>query len=149
MITGIDPGTEKSAVLTLSNGYAQKPRIVPNADLLIEARQGVWVHPVAIEMIACYGMPVGKETFETVLLIGRLLEIFEAKAVPVRLVYRMAVKMHLCHSTRAKDGNVRQALIDKYGPVGTKKNPGKIYGVSTHLWSALAIADYALAHPQA
>lgn len=147
MITAIDPGTEKSAVLTLSNGYAHSARIVDNSELLIDARQGVWVYPVAIEMIACYGMPVGREVFETCLLIGRLLEIFSACAVPTRLVYRRDVKLHLCGSARAKDGNIRQALIDKYGPVGTKKNPGKIYGVSSHLWSALAIADYALSNP--
>jgi hypothetical protein len=44
---------------------------------------------------------------------------------------------------RAKDPNVRQALLDKIGPVGTKKNPGPLYGVSGHGWSALAVAVYA------
>jgi hypothetical protein len=50
--------------------------------------------------------------------------------------------MHLCNSMRAKDANVRQALIDRFGPVGTKKQPGKLYGVATHYWAALGVAVY-------
>jgi hypothetical protein len=41
---------------------------------------------------------------------------------------------------RAKDQNIRQALIDRLGPPGTKKNPGPTYGVTSHMWSALAVA---------
>lgn len=146
MITAIDPGTDKSAVLTLRDGTVREPLIIGNESLLTWAREGLWQN-VAIEMIACYGMPVGRETFETCLVIGRLLEIFDQSRVPVKLVYRRDVKLHLCGSARAKDGNIRQALIDKYGAPGTKKNPGPTYGVSSHLWSALAIADYALCNP--
>ncbi|WP_230687708.1 hypothetical protein, partial [Streptococcus pneumoniae] len=58
------------------------------------------------------------------------------------------VKIWLCGTMRAKDANIAQALRDKHGEVGTKKNPGKLYGIKSHLWSALAIADYALNHPQ-
>ena len=32
-------------------------------------------------------------------------------------------KMNLCGSMKAKDSNIRQALIDRFGEVGTKKNP--------------------------
>jgi hypothetical protein len=95
----------------------------------------------AIEMIASYGLPVGREVFETCLWIGRFMERLDK---PTRLIYRKDVKLHLCNSPRAKDGNVRQALVDKYGKPGTKKNPGKLYGISGHLWAALAVADYAL-----
>jgi hypothetical protein len=38
---------------------------------------------------------------------------------------------------------VRQALIDRLGPQGTKKNPGPTYGMRSHLWAALAVAVYA------
>jgi hypothetical protein len=145
-VTAIDPGTTESAVLTLRGGVVCAPEIMSNHALLVNARHGEW-QEVAIEMIACYGMPVGRETFETCLLIGRLMEIFDACAIHYRLVYRRDVKIWLCNSMKAKDANVRQALIDKYGPPGTKKNPGKTYGISSHLWSALAIADYALGNP--
>ena len=43
---------------------------------------------------------------------------------------------------RAKDGNVRQALIDLIGEQGTKKNKGPTYGISSHSWAALAVAVY-------
>ncbi len=151
MIAAIDPGTEQSALLFLNDGKPEGARIYDNADLLKSARQGAsWAHCdcVAIEMIACYGMPVGKETFETVLFIGQLKEALEARGVRVRLVYRREVKIWLCGSMKAKDGNIRQALIDKHGAPGTKANPGKLYGIKSHLWSALAIADFAINNPE-
>jgi len=151
MITAIDPGTDKSAIVTLDTvGNVVSPEIVSNEVLLQYCRDGVIStnqHPVAIEMIACYGMPVGREVFETCLLIGRIMEILERDGVPVRLVFRRDVKIFLCGSMRAKDANIRQALIDKYGVVGTKKNQGPLFGISSHLWSALAIADYAKSNP--
>ena len=47
-----------------------------------------------------------------------------ARPEAVIRVKRSAVKLHQCGSNRAKDANVRQALIDKMGPPGTKKAPG-------------------------
>ena len=95
---------------------------------------------VAIEMIASYGMPVGREVFETCVWVGRYMERARRRRLPVRLVYRAEVKMHLCRSMKAKDGNIRQALIDKLGPPGTKKAPGVTYGVSGDMWAALGVA---------
>ena len=57
-----------------------------------------------------------------------------------RKVYRQDVKLHLCKSNKAKDGNIRQALIDKLGPQGTKKYPGPTYGIKSHAWAALGVA---------
>lgn len=93
---------------------------------------------IAIEMIASYGMPCGKEVFETCLWIGR----FTEHCREPRLVYRRDIKMHHCGSARAKDANIRQALIDKYGAPGTKKNPGATYGLKSHLWAAFALATF-------
>jgi hypothetical protein len=92
---------------------------------------------LASEMVACYGMPVGKTTFETCLWIGRFVEAFPG---PHSLVYRLDVKMHLCHSARAKDANVSQALMDRFGVKGTKKNPGVLYGIRGGEWAALGVA---------
>ncbi len=36
--------------------------------------------------------------------------------------------------------NIRQALIDRFGPPGKKKAPGATYGLSGDMWSALAVA---------
>ena len=78
---------------------------------------------VAIEMIASYGMAVGKEVFETCVWIGRFKEIAEFNNIKVEYIYRKDEKMNICHSMKAKDSNIRQALIDRFGEVGTKKNP--------------------------
>ncbi|MBQ1764316.1 MAG: hypothetical protein IIZ92_15615 [Aquincola sp.] len=94
---------------------------------------------LAIEMIASYGMPVGREVFETCVWIGRFVQAWHSPD-KVRLVYRRDVKLHLCGSPRAKDPNIRQALIDKLGPAGTKKDPGPTYGVKSHAWAALGVA---------
>ena len=77
------------------------------------------VESMVIEMIASYGMPVGKEVFETCVWIGKFIE---ASGMKEHYIYRKDEKMNLCHSMKAKDSNIRQALIDRFGPVGTKNN---------------------------
>jgi hypothetical protein len=57
----------------------------------------------------------------------------------VKYIYRKDEKMNLCHSMKAKDANIRQALIDRFGVVGTKKSPGWFYGVSKDVWAAIAV----------
>ena len=143
-ILAIDPGTDHSAYVLWDRetDSVLESDDIPNEELLALLRKQDWTDHVCIEMIACYGMPVGRETFETVLVIGRAQEIGESRGQHVRLVYRKDVCMWHCGSARAKDPNIRQALIDKYGPTGTKKNPGKLYGISSHKWSALAIAVF-------
>lgn len=138
----IDPGTTESAYIVW-DGRMIRGGMMENAQLLAEIRGGLGASKdnAAIEMVASYGMPVGKETFETVLWIGRFYERLH-EVVPTELIYRKDVKIHLCGSMKAKDGNIRQALIDKHGAPGTKKAPGKTYGISGHIWQALAVADY-------
>lgn len=92
---------------------------------------------LACEMVACYGMPVGKTIFETCLWIGRFVEAFPGVH---SLVYRLDVKMHLCHNARAKDANIAQALMDRFGVKGTKANPGALYGIRGGEWAALGVA---------
>lgn len=101
---------------------------------------------MAIEMVASYGMSVGAEVFETCVAIGRLVDRWERyrDGRAALFIYRRDVKMHLCGSMRAKDANVRQALIDRYGgkeaAIGRKHSPGPLYGMRGDCWSALAVA---------
>jgi hypothetical protein len=96
-------------------------------------------------MIACYGMPVGATVFETCVWIGRFIEAWGDEFTKV---YRKETKMHLCQTMRAKDSNIRQAIIDRYPAtgggkkpqIGTKAQPGPLYGVSKDVWAALAVA---------
>lgn len=137
----IDPGPEQSAWVVYEGGKVYGGRIEPNDDVLSRLECEWGSEDVAVEMIASYGMAVGKEVFETCLWIGR----FDYVAGCAALVYRKDVKMHLCGSMRAKDANIRQALIDRFGPgkdkaIGTKKAPGPLYGFKSHMWAALAVA---------
>jgi hypothetical protein len=144
MILAIDPGPSKSAWV-LYDPDATKPIINMGIDeneyLLVKFFDSdfeSYIDHVAIEMIASYGMSVGASVFETCVWIGRFVQLF--KRIPVTKVYRKDVKMHLCQSMRAKDGNIRQALLDRLGPQGTKKAPGPTYGLHKDLWAALAVA---------
>lgn len=143
-ILSIDPGTDETAWL-IWDGRIVTFGFQSNSDFLSNIRGGgMTYHAVAIEMIASYGMPVGREVFETCVHIGRIIEAVRAyNPEATWKVYRKDVKLHLCGTPRAKDGNIRQALIDRIGKQGTKKEPGPTYGVSKHVWAALAVAVYA------
>jgi hypothetical protein len=130
MILAIDPGTTESGWCYF-NGRVCDAGIWPNAKMLgFVATYGDAT--LAIEMVASYGMAVGKEVFETVRWIGRFQQAWRDPEA-VKLVYRQDVKLHLCKSVRAKDANIRQALLDRFGKAGTK-------GVTGHAWAALAVA---------
>jgi hypothetical protein len=94
---------------------------------------------LAIEGIASYGMPVGAETFDTCVWIGRFWQASQTPHSHKQLIYRMNVKDHLCHSRRATDANVRQALIDRFGGSPAIKKGGALYGIHKDVWSALAV----------
>lgn len=134
----IDPGTTQSGVVLFDGANVVESGVHDNQavlDIIASSNADV----LACEMIASYGMAVGKEVFETCVWIGRFQQAWRDPET-VRKVYRKDVKMHLCGSPRAKDPNIRQALMDLLGPPGTKKSRGPTYGVSSHAWAALAVA---------
>lgn len=138
-VLAIDPGTTQSGWVVYENGTVESSGVDDNDE--VRGWLTRWMSTgdyLAIEMIASYGMAVGKEVFETCVWIGRFQEAWCNQKVSK--VYRRDVKLHLCGSVRAKDANIRQALIDKLGPQGTKKQPGPTYRVKSHAWAALAVA---------
>lgn len=149
ILLAIDPGPVESAWV-LYDTAAHVPvewEKAPNADVLAFLDE-VCADEVAVEMIASYGMSVGAEVFTTCVVIGRLLERWTGPTIrgrEPRLVFRRDVKLHLCHDSRAKDANVRQALIDRFGPgkelaIGKKASPGPLYGMAGDCWAALGVA---------
>ena len=140
-VLAIDPGSSQSAWLRYDGARPQGFGITAN-DILVRAlRTGGLPDVVVIEKVESYGMAVGAEVFDTVLWSGRFAEV--AHRVPVVMLPRRAVKLALCGDSRAKDANIRQALIDRFGgpaAVGRKASPGPLYGISRDVWSALAIA---------
>lgn len=151
-ILAIDPGDRLSAYIIYENGDIHGMGIVENEVLINMLLRDfdIFADVVCIEMIASYGMPVGKTVFETCVFIGRLVQVCVEnpdRYKEYNFVYRKDVKIDLCNTTRAKDSNVRQAIIDIYGGdrkevIGTKKHPGPLYGVKKDIWAALAVAIY-------
>ena len=145
-IMAIDPGPVQSAVVTMDGDDAYGD-ILTNSEMLFNLSNASlspsWV--LVVEMIASYGMPVGRSVFDTCLWIGRFLE---AWGGDYRLVTRKSVVTTVCGSSRAKDSNVRQAMLDLYPAtgggktpqVGTKNQPGPLYGIKSDMWAALAVA---------
>lgn len=144
IVLAIDPGTTESAWVTWDGTRILEHAKEPNAAVRKRVAQAPFptIGHLAVEMIASYGMPVGAEVFETCLWIGRFIEIFANDAAErySSKVYRRDVKLHLCGSARAKDANIRQALIDRFGKPGTKKAPGLTFGLAGDEWSAFAVA---------
>lgn len=142
-ILALDPGPTETGYVVLQHGRPISSGVLANEQMRqFVVSSSAFVAHLAVEMIASYGMPVGREVFETCVWIGRFQQSWRDPA-GVRLVYRKDVKLHLCGTPRAKDSNVWQALVDRFGgeaAVGCKASPGPLYGIRSHARSALAVA---------
>ena len=138
MILAIDPGNIESAYCLIDKTTYKPIEFgkIDNYSILIKLHE-LKYETLVIEMIASYGMPVGKEVFETCVWIGRFIQ--RRDCASYNYIYRKDEKMNICGSMKAKDSNIRQALIDRFGPVGTKKNPGWFYGFKADIWSSYAV----------
>ena len=90
---------------------------------------------------------VGATVFDTCRWVGRFEEAWKRLygVHTFQLVPRRQVKGYVCEDSRAKDANIRAALIDYYGPgkraaVGLKAAPGPLYGFRADMWAALGVA---------
>jgi hypothetical protein len=152
---GIDPGPKDSAICVYSKSFNSNTwyiwnfKKLDNSAMLSYLDNQIYTldgyRLVAIEMVACYGMAVGAEVFETAFWAGKFHDRVETRCdVLSHLVYRKEVKINLCNSMKAKDANIRQAIIDRFGgkekAIGNKKNPGQLYKMAGDCWAALAVA---------
>ena len=159
-LLAIDPGNTESGWVVIDANTCQPLEFGKsnNHDLLEKVWGRAHTHdfielddPVFIEMVASYGMAVGKDVFETCVWIGRFAEACgrDSNGEGSQFVYRRPVKLHHCHSAKAKDSNIRQALVDRFAPgqpnygKGTKAQPGWFYGFNADIWQAYALAVYA------
>lgn len=145
-IFAIDAGNTESgyAIINMPDFKILDKGKVNNEEMRkIAAEQKYNVDLVALEMVASYGMAVGKDVFETCVFIGRLAEI--CNDVNVDYIYRKDEKITICGSMKAKDSNIKQELINRYAQhdfkqgKGTKKNPDTFYGVAKDVWQAIAV----------
>ena len=174
-VLSLDPGTTRTGWCIIEDGvpvgWGHDDNEWVKGMFKVEPTDDVLV----IEDVGHYGLPVGRDVFETVKWIGRFIERYTG---PVALIPRPEVLVNLCGKRQgANDSSVRQALIDRFGgdavAVGGKKcqvckgkgwvgrgrpkcpdcglntgvfdgtgyetPPGVLYGVSGHVWSALAV----------
>jgi len=144
-ILAIDPGNIESAYVLMNDSYEIFQFGKIGNENMFEIIEETMPDIVVIEMVASYGMAVGESVFETVFWIGRFYEASIREWSDCNRVYRKDVKMNLCGQTRAKDSNIRQALIDRFAKhdfkngKGTKKNQDYFYGFKADIWSAYAV----------
>lgn len=147
VVVGIDPG--KAIGVCLFSGEAVRPR---TAGTRWELRHSLellagWKREnpgktvvVAIESVVPYASPMSADVIETCFQIGWIQRSCEILGLDCLLISRKEVKSHLLGKTTGADADVKRALVDVLGDPGTKKSPGKTYGVSGHSWAALAVA---------
>lgn len=153
-VFAIDPGNEQSAWCIMNDQYELvefgkdsnnlvMKKLKDKLDIYIEFVP--YIDYVVLERVASYGMPVGREVFETCEWIGRYAQEAE-KITFVDYIYRRDEKLYLCFDSKAKDSNIRAALIERFAKHdfkngrGTKANPDYFYGVKADIWAAIAVA---------
>ncbi len=153
-ILAIDPGSTHSALVVWDGSRIISAEKLGNGAALVAVRLMIYAHgvtDVVCERVECYGMPVGKEVFDTVYWSGRIwqrLEDWPSFQVSFSLIPRREVKLHLCGQVRAKDSNIRQALVDRFGGKGTKAAPGLTHGLKADTWQAFALAVTCFDRPE-
>ena len=130
----VDPGSTHSGWVMFKLGPAGQAGLrllsfgkTPNrkfrSDLaaIPKAQRGMLV----TEMLRARGMPTANEELETCVQIGRILQTWGGSNWSY--VFRLDVKIGLCGDAKAKDSNIRAALIDLFGgekqAIGGRKCP--------------------------
>jgi len=160
-ILGIDPGNKQSAFCLCSpdlhplefGKYENTTLLAFNPDAFEGKISAALLNQncdtdntiVVIENIESFGMAVGRSVLDTCIYIGELRRHFMTYGYKVEYVFRHEEKMTICHSVKANDATIKQALVDRFAPdtsnhgKGTKKEPGFFYGFKADCWSAFAI----------
>lgn len=157
MIFAIDPGPERSGwvqwgrqfdgMMPLGVGLIDSGADWENEDVLALARVASHRDTILVEEVLpfeCAGRPI----VHSIRFTGRLEEIAHSARATFHVLPYHKVRVHLTGNPRAKESAVRAAVLERFGgsdklAKGTKKEPGPLYGISGHAWSALALA---LAH---
>jgi hypothetical protein len=146
-ILAIDPGTKRSAYVIVHPSGKVSGEILDNFALLKKLEElPLPVFKPVIEMVSCYGFPVGREVFDTVVWIGRFCQAIEAAVGygKVTLLPRQKAKQALISGRVSNDSEIRRRVIELYGgkekALGNKAAPGPLHDIHRDLWQALALA---------
>lgn len=144
-LLAIDPGSEKSGWVLYREGRVEECGVDPNSEILRLVKAPVF-QDLVIEELQSYGKNIGKTVLDTARWIGRFQQAyFEKTGVESHTLSRVQVKARLCGKVSRGDKEVRRALILRFGgtkerAIGTKDQPGPLYGVASHAWAALGLA---------
>lgn len=146
IVYGLDPGTTKSALvgiypetLEIAHKELDSNKVILHSLSNISGLHHGHPHHhgeavLAVEFLQSYGMPVGRSVFQTCVWIGRFMERWEHELV---FYARPTIAAHITGIGRAKDSDVRRALITR---LGDWRKGGPLEGIKKDLWSALAVA---------
>jgi hypothetical protein len=145
MILGIDPGPTETAFCVANDDYtilsADK---VANKMLIASLKNNSLPYKEAVvESLQSFGMPVGREVFETAYMIGRLQQRLEDEGLIVTLYPRQEYAHSICGTGKISDSILRQALLLRFGGDKRGEPLNKLKG-SSDLRSAYAVAVYHL-----
>jgi hypothetical protein len=149
LVLGIDPGPTHCGFVIYDTESCRVIEAHKNLEV-VETITGIDFHSsrvslVVIERVQSYGI-AGSSLLRTSETVGRLQQTAESLRIPTLLMYRREILRILDVTGKGnKDSLVRQRLIEMHGgdrrtAQGTKKEPGPLYGVASHAWSALAVA---------
>ena len=144
---GLDPGTTKTGwclfcpktETVMAGGHSDNELILMMLSMLRDGDE------VVMESFAAQGMPLGESSLQTVRWEGRFIQKCDKY---LNQITRRDVKVLICNSARAKDANIRQALVDMFAyghgnhGYGTKAEPSPLRclkGSGSHGFSALAV----------
>ena len=147
----VDPGPEFSGALDFDGvNFTIASAEYENNELLallqkIGPEGNGFVKKLIIEDIVGYGSAVGQTTFDTMFWVGRMVQAFGAEH-SVR-VSRRDVRMFFLNSASGSKSAMRHALYDLFPQtgggtrpaIGTKKEPGPLFGITSHLHEALQL----------
>ena len=148
MILAVDPSNKEHTAYVFINEETYEPVKfgMCGAEEMLQLLDNYFniIDHVAIEMVASYGLPVGRDVFETCIFIGRMLE--HIRDGNYTYIYRKDVKLNLCGRMQGvNDSTVKQALINRFAKFdfrsgkGTKKNKDFFYGFKGDIWQAYAV----------
>ena len=149
IVIGIDPGPLKCGFCVYDTDTkrvteSRKDASVDDVlDTLFQLR--LPCYRVGIERVQSYGI-AGGDLLRTSEVVGRLWQQAIGSGYEVTLHYRRDVLRFLDVTGKgSRDALVRARLIEMHGgtreaAMGKKASPGPLYGVSSHAWSALAVA---------
>ncbi len=141
-----DPEPAKSAIDSMRRAFLRAVPMIRG--VIVEGCPEGKPSVIVVERLRGVGKhPASGAEWDAQWVAGRVIEAgYESTTDVVVSLRRTDVKLHLLGSVAGNDAQVNRALYDRFGgdrrrAVGTKKNPGPLYGVGAkHHLQALALA---------